>query len=169
MADRRSVFAHHLLTSLLTTSTVIALFACLGAGKSDSDLRARSIELVDKEGRVRVLIGQDAGTKRYGVCLKDAEGETRAEISLDELDNPFLLFRRADGSWSSHLITDSWGDGRLEFLASVPKSESSQTGEKSVVRAAIGVAPLPAPSPVSSMRPGYVQVFNLAGSPKKSE
>jgi hypothetical protein len=85
-------------------------------------VRAKRLEIVDDEGRVRAVVGE-VGRQAFGVSLFDAGGGRRAELSVgvddyDETESVLLFDRDGDctvvlrgGQHDAYLIIDSPGSG----------------------------------------------------------
>jgi hypothetical protein len=104
--DRIRALERQLLTLKIMLCLVLMGLAAVAYLAADFDrgvIRADRIELVDDEGKTRLLLG---GDPRIGVTLVDDEGATRARLHLDKQDRPGL-FLHADNADIGIAFNDS--------------------------------------------------------------
>jgi hypothetical protein len=97
-------------------------------------VRAKRLEIVDDEGRVRAVVGE-VGRQAFGVSLFDAGGGRRAELSVgvddyDETESVLLFDRDGDcavvlrgGQHDAYLVIDSPGSGAEAIDLTVAESQ----------------------------------------------
>jgi len=79
-------------------------------------VQAHRFELLDRQGRVRAVIGEqpnyvEDGEPIIGVCLLDAEGKRRAYLSLDD-EGPSLSFDYAENNVLQFGVSDPVGEAQ---------------------------------------------------------